>query len=297
MTAKPIKSVGLACSLAIAVWFSGNGIGVRASQPRLPEPPTANPPKQPRTLRVLFIGNSYTYFNNLPALLKGLAASDKDWPQIETEMIVRSGATLQRHYSEGQAGVSITEGKWDFVILQEQSMLPINDMGTMYHYASRLHDHIKKNGAKTVLFSTWARQDERYKQKNVDFAYKYTATHLGAILAPVGLAWTAVLEKDPQMLLYTTDKSHPNAAGSYLAACVIYSTLVGRGTEGMTCRISGNPISYSGAVSTDKVDLVNLSDRECRLLQRISWQTVKTIRESEKPPFEQPRTWRELSDK
>jgi hypothetical protein len=281
MNAKPIKSLGLACTLAITVWFSGNGIGVRASDAPVAHPSAANPAKEPRTIRVLFIGNSYTYFNNLPALLKGLAASDKDWPQIETEMIVRTGATLQRHYSEGQAGVSITEGKWDFVILQEQSMLPINDMGTMYYHASRLHDHIKKSGAKTVFFSTWARQDERYKQKNVDFAYKYTATHLGAILAPVGLAWTAVLEKDPQMLLYTTDKSHPNAAGSYLAACVIYSTLIGRGTEGLTCRISGNPVSYFGVVSPDKVDLVNLSDRECRLLQRISWQIVKENRNHE----------------
>ena len=49
----------------------------------------------------------------------------------------------------------------------------------------------------------------------------------------------------------------------------------------MTCSISGNPINYFGVVSPDKVELVNLDDRECRLLQRISWQTVKKIRESE----------------
>jgi hypothetical protein len=294
MDRKSIKPAAIACALAFAVWFSGDGIGIRASGSPVPGSPAADPAKRPRTLRVLFIGNSYTYFNNLPALLKGLAASDKDWPQIETEMIVWSGATLQRHLSEGRASDSITEGNWDFVILQEQSMMPIKDAPTMFQYASELDARIRKSGAKTVLFSTWARQDERYNQAKVDSAYKYTASKLSAVLAPVGLAWTTALEQDPQLLLYTTDKSHPNAAGSYLAACVIYSTLVGRGTEGMTCSISGNPVNYFGVVSPDKAELVNLNDRECRLLQRISWQTVKANRP--KRPFEEPRMWRELND-
>jgi hypothetical protein len=56
---------------------------------------------------------------------------------------------------------------------------------------------------------------------------------------------------------------------------VIYSTLVRRETEGMTCSISGYPFSILAVIGKEKVDLVNLDDRECRMLQRVSWETTK----------------------
>ncbi len=78
---------------------------------------------QPKPLRVLFIGNSYTYFNNLPELLRAVAASQKDGPRIETEGSLSGGKSLQWHWENSRALEAIRRGGWDFVVLQEHSLL------------------------------------------------------------------------------------------------------------------------------------------------------------------------------
>ena len=74
-------------------------------------------------LRVLFIGNSYTFVNNLPWMLSELARAADDSPVIDTEMIVAGGATLRTHWEGGRALAAIRRGHWDYVVLQEQSTL------------------------------------------------------------------------------------------------------------------------------------------------------------------------------
>src|SRR5262249_22637683 len=196
--------------------------------------------------------------------------SDPKSPHLESEMIVRGGATLRQHWEEGKALAKIKESHWDFVVLQDQSTLPITEPETTKQYARLFDAEIKKSGARTVFFLTWARQDKPDMQAKLNETYQSIATELRALIAPVGIAWSRALAQNPRLLLYMVDKSHPNAAGSYVAACVFYSTIVGRQPEGLTCRLSGNPVSVSGAVGSDRIDLVNLDADESRLLQRTS---------------------------
>jgi len=235
--------------------------------------------RAPRKIRVLFIGNSYTYFNNLPELVSELSSSDPKSPQLETQMIVRGGATLRQHWEEGKALGRIKGSHWDFVVLQDQSMLPITDPEMTKQYARLFDSAIKKAGARTVFFLTWAHQDKPETQAELNETYQSIARELRALIAPVGIAWSRALKENPRLLLYMMDKSHPNAAGSYIAACVFYSTLVGRAPEGLTCRLSGNPVSISGAVAPDRVELVNLDADECRMLQRVSSDSAGMKRE------------------
>jgi hypothetical protein len=224
-----------------------------------------------KTLHVLFIGNSYTYYNNLPELLADLSASQPREPHIDAEMVVRGGATLRQHWEEGRALARLRGGHWDFVVLQEQSTLPITDPATMHKYARLFDAEIRRAGAHTVFFLTWARQDKPDTQAALNEAYTSIARELGAKLAPVGIAWQTALKRNPRLLLYAVDQSHPNASGSYLAACVLYSVIIGKSPEKLSSLLIGRPVNVIGTIGARTVELVKLNEKEASLLQQVAW--------------------------
>ena len=245
-------------------------------------------------LRVLFIGNSYTYVNNLPAIVAGLAESAHE--SLESEMIAAPGATLKKHWEDGKAVEALKHGHWDYVVLQEQSTLglvsqggpPINNPKTFHEYARLFDSEIRSSGARTIFFLTWARQNLPESQPLLTNAYLSIAKELHAIVTPVGIAWQTALKKNPSVALHQKDLSHPTPAGSYLAACVLYSTLFGRSAAGLTSRVVGNAVDMSGRVLDNhgeqgapgqpKGELVNLSKPDSAFLQQVAWQTVRSQR-------------------
>lgn len=173
-------------------------------------------------LHVLFIGNSYTYVNKMPSILSALAASANSPRRIQTQMVAEPAATLQLLWEKGAAEEAIRGRKWDFVVLQEQSVLPTVEPERMNYYARKFDYVIKKNGARTVLFLTWARRGNPEMQRELNNAYLNLARELGAQIAPVGPAWQLALAAAPSTQLHMEDGSHPTPAGSYLAACVFF---------------------------------------------------------------------------
>lgn len=97
-------------------------------------------------VKIIFIGNSYTYRNNLPSLLTQLAASTGKPKTLETQMVAVGGATLQSHWENSQTLEVVRQGSWNYVVLQEQSMLPIIEPLTMHQYATLFDNEIKKVG-------------------------------------------------------------------------------------------------------------------------------------------------------
>ena len=239
-------------------------------------------------LRVLFIGNSYTYFNNLPQMVAELSKSASKQKPIEAEMFTVGGATLKSLWESGKALDMLKRGKWDYVVLQEQSTLgfapmvnnipQINDPKTFHEYARQFDAEIKKAGAKTIFYLTWAKQNAPQTQATLTDAYLSIAKELNAIAAPAGIAWQTALKARPDFALHIEDKSHPNPAGSYLAACVFYATLYGQSPDGLPARITGTIVDHTGKVSDAQGELVNLSKEDAAFLQKIAWQTVQQFR-------------------
>jgi hypothetical protein len=238
-------------------------------------------------LRVLFVGNSYTYFNNLPQLVTALAASANPSQVIETEMVTVGGATLKSLWAGGKPQAALASGKWDYVVLQEQSTLglpklvdnipQINDPKNFHEAVRMIDPEIKKTGAKPLLYMTWARKDSPDKQQLLTDAYQSIAKELGDKVAPVGLAWQAALKARPTLELHVADKSHPNPAGSYLAACVFYATLFGKSPEGLAARITGTIIDNTGKVGGEG-ELVNVNKEDASFLQKVAWETAQQTR-------------------
>ncbi len=172
-------------------------------------------------LRVLFLGNSYTQQNKLPAAVQAMAASARIPVEIEVGSRTPGGCTFERHWIEGSSVELIREGGWDVVVLQEQSQRPVEDPLLMLRYGKELIREVQKAGARPLLFLTWAPEDQPERIAGLAKAYRGLAEQTGAELAPVGLAWRDALEERPDFSLHQADGSHPNPRGSYLAACVL----------------------------------------------------------------------------
>jgi hypothetical protein len=179
--------------------------------------------KQAKSTNVLFIGNSFTQRNNLPELVAELAAAIE--LQVQHELVTAGGASLRMHWNAGRALQLIETGNYDYVVLQEQSTLPVKNAARMAENVRLFDAAIKQAGSKTVLYMTWARAHAPETQQAITDAYRAIGKETGAIVVPVGLAWELFLKKHDQPALYDRDQSHPTLAGSYLAACVFLATL------------------------------------------------------------------------
>lgn len=184
----------------------------------------------------MFIGNSYTFYNGLPGLFAELVRSGGR--DIEVEMAAEAGWTLSDHAAAEGTQAIIQSEDWDYVVLQEQSVipsLPEERTLTMYPAVKMLDEMIQDVGADTVLLMTWGRRDGLPAEGHPDYdamqAQLYTGYtdiggDVGAIVAPVGLAWQNAIAQDANLALWGSDGSHPSELGSYLAANVLYAAIL-----------------------------------------------------------------------
>jgi hypothetical protein len=219
-----------------------------------------------KPLRVLFIGNSYTYVNDLPGMLTELSRA-RAGQVIETGQDTPGAYTLQQHAEDGKAAAAIGGQQWDYVVLQEQSQVPFMSPATMADGATKLDACIRSDHARTLFYLTWARLAQPEKQSAINRAYFDCAEKLHARVAPVGAAWQRVRKAKPELSLYADDGSHPSPAGTYLAACVFYAALLDKSPEGLPAKVS-----HEGNV------LADLDAADARLLQATAWRTVQEVK-------------------
>ena len=175
------------------------------------------------THRILFIGNSYTYFNELPDMFGQLARAAG--LGVETASVTSGGKDFEWHWYNPETLDTIAAGGWNHVVLQEHSVGAVERPEHMQQVAARLVARIRAVGAQPVFYMTWARQHIPEMQQPITTTYRRLGRELGALVAPVGQAWQLAQQRNPELVLHTPDRSHPNVLGSYLAACVFYGTL------------------------------------------------------------------------
>ncbi|HEY3069269.1 MAG TPA: hypothetical protein VGJ34_03050 [Gaiellaceae bacterium] len=191
-------------------------------------------------LRVLFVGNSFTYYNEMPSMVHRLAESDPGAPPLFVVEYTAPNWSLKKASTNGGLLNLIGEVRWDSVVLQERSWaLSSPDYGERETYpaALLLSREIRVAGAETVFFLTWGykhgdptRPGDSFDamQVRLSSGYEDLVAALDARVAPVGPAWAEALRRRPGLELWTHGGGHPNKLGSYLAACVFYGTLTGQ---------------------------------------------------------------------
>ena len=196
-----------------------------------------------QSCNVLFIGNSYTYVNNLPDMVSQMYAASGD--SFEYTMSAPGGCTFQQHCSVSLP--YIQQGNWDYVVLQEQSQLPSfpenQFMQESYPYAQQLCSLVRQYSpdAKIVFYMTWGRKNgdpqngQYYPPLNtyegmdslLYARYMMMAVDNGTCVSPVGAVWHYIRNHYPDLELYQSDESHPSYFGSFVAACSFYTTFTG----------------------------------------------------------------------
>lgn len=212
---------------------------------------------------VLFIGNSYTAVNDLPNTFRLLALSLGDTVNVAASS--PGGYTFQGHTAYAPTLQAIGSQAWDHVVLQEQSQLPSFPPAQVetqcYPFAAELVDLIRANDSCTqpVFYMTWGRQNGDASncaswppvctydgmQARLRESYLEMAFANDAYAAPVGTAWKNVRDAHPAIVLYDPDQSHPSPAGTYLAACVFYSTIFRESSEASTFSAAIDPATAS----------------------------------------------------
>lgn len=204
------------------------------------------------TRKVLFIGNSYTYTNNMPLMLQTMATNLGD--TLIYDESDPGGYTFSAHCTNATTISKIFSRQWDVVVLQEQSQLPSfppAEVDTeVYPYAHILDSMIHANDSctQTMFLMTWGHANG--DPMNCGF-YPVICTYAGmqmrlresylqmtqdnqAVVAPVGSAFNIVMDSFSSIWLFSPDSSHPIIPGSYLETCVLYSSIFHKPTLNCT---------------------------------------------------------------
>jgi hypothetical protein len=224
------------------------------------DPPGPHPP-EPGTLHVLFVGNSFTSANDLPTMIGELAKAAGESRALRVGRCLDDGFKLKDHWEQRDVIRALGEGRWEVVVLQEQSTIPSFDRerraALMDAFARRLHEEIARAKARTLLYQTWGYRDgdrqnrpgDTYAamQDRLERSYREVARELDATVVPVGEAWRIAHQRSPGLDLWAPDGRHPSRAGTYLAACTFYGVLYEKTPV-------GNP--YAAGLSREEVQVL-----------------------------------------
>ena len=222
-------------------------------------------PQSPSSLvqpprRVLFVGNSFTYYNGgLENQVKQLAYSAQPNRKFEVDRATQGGATLKILAGKPAVHERIRGGGFDVVILQEDiPELKEHSVEPFFEHARGFVEEIRGAGGRPVFFMAWSYARLNWvTQQEIAEAHRQIGRSLGVPVAPVGLAFQRALARRPELAMLGRDREHESIHGTYLAANVIYATLFHTSPLGIKYRPAG------------------VSAEEAVFLQRIAWQTVR----------------------
>ena len=245
-------TTGLIGLLLAALLFS-------ACQP-IPAPPPAALRVAPAPRKLLFVGNSFTYYNGgLENHVKQLAACANPPRGLEADRATQGGATLKILHGKPWVHDRIRAGGYAAVILQEDiPELTEHSVAPFFEYGRRFDREIREAGGQAVLFMAWP-----YARLNwvslaqIAQAHRDLGKELGVPVAPVGLAFERALKQRPDLPILGRDREHETIPGTYLAASVIYATLFGESPQGFKYCPAG------------------VSAEAAAFLQRVAWETVQ----------------------
>lgn len=223
----------------------------------LPTIAAIKPEVQPETTptRVLFVGNSFSYFNNgIQNHVSSLIKSADKWQAGKNRYRLKaiSGGKLFEHI-DGIPPLlqNSKERQYDMMVIQEYSNGPVSEKvySSFVDAANTLASLARKQGIEPVLFMTWAYKDDKKMLEKLAEAYTTQGNKLNALVVPVGLAFALSTQSHPEIELYVPDidgfdekglrlynkvLKHPSVAGTYLAACMFYASFYQQSPEGLT---------------------------------------------------------------
>jgi hypothetical protein len=179
-----------------------------------------------KDLKILYVGNSLTYANDLPVMVSEIAAWDKT--KISFHSYCFPDYSLEDHWNEGKVKEEIEKGNYDYVIAQQGPSGMLESRIVLTDYAKKIAELCANSKSRLIMYMVWPSKARIFDLDNVIQSYTIAAEKSGSLLAPAGLAWKNAWQRDPALPLYSADDFHPSTSGSLLAAYCIYGVITGR---------------------------------------------------------------------
>ena len=189
--------------------------------------------------RVLFVGNSLTYANDLPEIVRGLAAA-AELPEMEVRTVAYPNYNLEDHRDRGEASRAIASTTWRLVVLQQGPSSLEENRAQLRASARAFAEEIRRAGGRPALYMVWPSLENAWTFDRTVESYRLAADDVDGVLFPVGEAFRVARARDAAAPLYEGDGYHPSPAGSYLAALVIVGRIYGRTPVGLPRRLAVN---------------------------------------------------------
>lgn len=193
---------------------------------------------QQDTVKVLFVGNSFTYFYNLPQVVSAMAG-EQGFPLVARQSTV-GGSNLEQHWNEERGTVTrqLIEGEdWDYIVFNNHSLSPITAPDAFMEYGQKFAELAKARGAKPVFMMTWAYESNPLMQGPITEKYQQLAAATASAYVPGGPLFAEARKWRPDLDLFFDDK-HPSYAGTYMLGLAFCKFFTGRSVAGLPERIT-----------------------------------------------------------
>jgi hypothetical protein len=177
-----------------------------------------------KKVNVLFVGNSLTYFNDLPEIVKRIAACDS--VQLSYKSVSRPAYAFGDHWQDGVAQKEIKTGNYHFVILQQGPSSQPDGRAHLLEYGLKFDALCDQNKTVLASYMVWPAKARSFDFPGCQESYRLLADTTNGIFCPAGTAWLDVWKYHPEFTLYGEDDFHPAYNGSLLAAMVIYGSIM-----------------------------------------------------------------------
>jgi hypothetical protein len=200
-------------------------------------PPGTGPSEDPEpdpaaSVRILFVGNSLTYANDLPAMVKALADS-AGIAGVQTAQVAKPDYALEDHWSDGQARRVIEAGGWHWVVLQQGPSAVLANRANLRAWVATFSTLIRAKGGEPALYQVWPQLVNFSDFDASAESYRLAALDVNGLLLAAGNAWRAAWVREATTPLYSSDGLHPSVQGSYLAALTIFGGIFHRSVVGL----------------------------------------------------------------
>ena len=201
-------------------------------------PTNLNAQEEKAPVKILFVGNSFTYFWNMPQLVSAMA--ETQGVSIQTYQSTVGGSNLEQHW-KGEKGTKTRElledKKWDYVVFGDHSLSTIEAPERFKEYGTKFAELVRSKGAEPIFYMTWAYKSNPLMQGTITKGYIDLATELNAKVLPVGPVYMKARTLRPDLEFYFDDK-HPSPDGTYLIALTITKLLTGKSVSAIPDRLT-----------------------------------------------------------
>lgn len=188
--------------------------------------------------RILFVGNSFTYFFNLPQVVSSMA--ETQGIELITRQSTVGGSSLEEHWKEERGTQTmrlLKEQQWDYVVFNNHSLSAIDSPESFFEYGRKFAEMVKEKGATPVFMMTWGYKSNPLLIRRISEAYKLLASETGSEYVPAGELIAESRSWRPDLELYQDDK-HPSSNGTYLLGLAFYKFFTGMSTQDIPKRLT-----------------------------------------------------------